>query len=84
VVTGPDLTGRAAPPRDNGELVFAAPWEGRVFGLAIETVRSLGLEWDAFRRVLVAAIAEDPARPYYESWLEALETLTVNHTTDDG
>ena len=30
-----DSAGPAAPPRDNGELVFAAPWESRAFGLAL-------------------------------------------------
>ena len=28
-----DVDGPAAPPRSNGELVFAEPWEGRAFGL---------------------------------------------------
>ena len=28
-----DPAGPAAPPRDNGELVFAAPWEGQAFGV---------------------------------------------------
>ena len=30
-----DIEGPAAPPRSNGELVFAAPWESRAFGLAM-------------------------------------------------
>ncbi len=30
-----DLDGRLSPPRDNGELVFAAPWERRAFGLTM-------------------------------------------------
>ena len=29
------MEGVAALPRDNGELVFAAPWEGRAFALAV-------------------------------------------------
>jgi hypothetical protein len=29
-----EIEGPAAPPRSNGELVFAAPWESRAFGLA--------------------------------------------------
>ena len=28
-----DLVGPLSPPRDNGEIVFGAPWERRVFGL---------------------------------------------------
>jgi hypothetical protein len=32
--------------------------------------------WDAFRDRLKAAIAEQPDRPYYDSWMVALEQLT--------
>ena len=37
------MTGVAAPPRDNGELVFAAPWEGRVFALADNQNRAMSV-----------------------------------------
>ena len=30
-----DRDGPAAPPRRNGELVFAAPWERRLFGVTM-------------------------------------------------
>jgi nitrile hydratase accessory protein len=69
------MDGRAAMPRQNGELVFEAPWQGRVLGMAIALVQHLGLEWDEFRGRLIAAIESDPDRPYYESWTVALETL---------
>jgi len=72
------MQGTAAPPRDNGELVFASPWEGRVFALAVALVEQLGLPWDAFRLRLIAAVAEAPDRPYYESWAAALESLVVS------
>ena len=65
------MTGAAALPRRNGELAFEAPWEGRAFGMAIGVVESLGLPWSAFQSQLIAAIAADPDRPYYESWLAA-------------
>lgn len=29
------MSGAAALPRRNGELVFEAPWQGRAFGLAL-------------------------------------------------
>jgi hypothetical protein len=32
--------------------------------------------WDAFRDRLKAAIADHPDRPYYDSWMVALEQLT--------
>lgn len=71
------MAGPAAPPRDNGELVFASPWEGRVFALAVAVVGQLGLPWDAFRLRLIDAVAEAPERSYYESWAAALESLVV-------
>jgi nitrile hydratase accessory protein len=72
-----EMEGEAALPRLNGELVFEAPWQGRALGMAVGLVRSLDLDWDAFRQRLIAAIAEDPERPYYDSWVTALEALVV-------
>jgi nitrile hydratase accessory protein len=69
------MGGAEALPRDNGELVFGAPWEGRALAMAIGAVQSLGLPWDEFRSRLIAEIAAQPERPYYESWLSALERL---------
>ena len=74
-----DPTVRDMLPRQNGELVFDAPWQGRVLAMAVGVVESLGLEWDDFRRRLIAAIADDPERPYYESWTLALEDLVEDH-----
>ena len=66
-------------PRQNGELVFDAPWQGRVLAMAVGVVQALDLDWDDFRQRLIAAIADDPARPYYESWTVALEALVHDH-----
>jgi nitrile hydratase beta subunit-like protein len=74
-----EMRGAAALPRDNGELTFDAPWQGRVLAMAIATVRHLDVEWDEFRTRLVDAIATDPERPYYESWTVALEALVDDH-----
>ncbi|MEX2393621.1 MAG: nitrile hydratase accessory protein, partial [Actinomycetota bacterium] len=65
-------------PRDNGELVFDAPWEARALAVAVALVEKLDLPWDTFRHRLMAAIADDPARPYYESWGVALESLVLS------
>jgi nitrile hydratase accessory protein len=70
-----DLEGPASPPRDNGEIVFGAPWERRAFGLAVALCRSGGCEWEAFRGQLIGRIAEDPGRPYWQSWAAALEDV---------
>jgi hypothetical protein len=71
------LTGREAPPRRNGEMVFDAPWQGRALGLAIALARRTDLGWDAFRWGLMAAIEAEPDRPYWDSWVEALEKLAA-------
>jgi nitrile hydratase accessory protein len=70
-----DLEGPVSPPRDNGEIVFASPWERRVFGVTIALCRSGRSDWEVFRRRLIARIAEDEARPYWESWAAALEDV---------
>jgi nitrile hydratase accessory protein len=64
-------------PRDNGELVFEAPWQARALAIAVALVDKLGLPWDTFRRRLMDEIATHPQRPYYESWGAALESMVV-------
>lgn len=73
-----DVDGPAAPPRRNGELVFDAPWQSRVFGLcaAIVEMRFNG-DREPFRQQLIAAIAAKPERPYWESWTAALQRLVL-------
>ncbi len=77
-----DVDGPAAPPRSNGELVFAEPWEGRAFGLVMALVDRGALSYDVFRDALVARIADWEAAPaageqwsYYRCWLQALEQV---------
>jgi hypothetical protein len=43
----------------------------------VVTVEQLGLPWDTFRDRLKAAVADQPQRTYWESWLAALEDLSV-------
>jgi hypothetical protein len=63
-------------PRRNGELAFDAPWQGTVFALAAAVVdHAFGGDREPFRQQLITAIAAEPARPYWESWTAALETL---------
>ena len=73
-------------PRDNGELVFEEPWQGRALGMVVVALDRLGLPWDDFRRHLASAIAarpatatESPAAAYYAAWLDALEGLVAEH-----
>jgi hypothetical protein len=63
-------------PRRNGELAFDAPWQSTVFALAAAVVENaFGGDREPFRRQLIKAIAEQPDRPYWESWTIALEAL---------
>jgi hypothetical protein len=73
-----DVEGVAAPPRPNGEMVFEAPWQSRVFGLCAAIVETcFAGDREPFRRQLIAAIAAEPERPYWESWTIALQQLVV-------
>lgn len=71
------MDGPGALPRENGEVVFAAPWEARAFALAVALVEKTELPWDTFRTCLIDAIRSDPDRPYFESWARALEALLI-------
>ena len=68
----------ASLPRDNGELVFDAPWQARALAIAVALTEKLELPWDAFRRRLMDEIDRDPQRPYYASWGAALESMVVD------
>lgn len=77
-------------PRDNGELVFEEPWQGRALGIGVVAIDRAGASWADFRRHLAAAIAarasgegegggggdgESHATAYYAAWLAAVEAL---------
>ena len=81
-------------PRDNGELVFEEPWQGRVLGMGVVMLERLGLSWADLRLYLAETIRRhgyDPAEPaataYYAAFLDALEALLAEHgvagTRDD-
>jgi len=80
-----EVGGPLAPPRKNGELVFAAPWESRTFGMTVALHQQGVFEWDEFRDCLIAEIARwerehgsgcpEAEWSYYARWQAALETL---------
>lgn len=76
-----EMEGAAALPRNNGELVFQAPWEGRAFGAAVALYDAGRFDWREFADRLIAEIASegDQGGPetYYERWLAALERLLL-------
>ena len=77
-----ELSDDLAVPRRNGELVFAAPWEGRIFGLAVALSENQAFAWDDFRDHLVAEIAAAEEHgddsSYYERWLASFERLLLD------
>jgi nitrile hydratase accessory protein len=62
-------------PEPSDDQPFTEPWQARAFAMAVVTAERLGVDWDEFRDRLKAAIAEQPERPYYEAWMDALERL---------
>jgi nitrile hydratase subunit beta len=70
--------GHAHPPRGD-EPVFAEPWQGRAFALALLSVRVSGQNIDAFRHALErldrAAYLDDG---YFGRWLNAGELLLTD------
>ncbi len=81
-----DIEGPAAPPRRNGELAFSEPWESRAFGLAVALDAAGVIEWEAFRRQLIATIGAwecshspgDESWSYWRCWQDALEQLLLD------
>lgn len=83
-MSGPDV-GALGAPIEGGEPVFAEPWEAQAFALAVALHARGAFTWTEWAAALAGAIAEDPAAPYYERWLAALETLsTARGLTDDA
>jgi len=76
------LAGDAPLPRDNGDLVFEEPWQGRALGMGVAVMGRFGISSDEFRTHLIAAIRKHPeatgesaATAYYAAWVDALEDL---------
>jgi hypothetical protein len=67
-------------PRDNGAPSFDAPWQGRALAMAVLVAERTGRDWDDFRNHLIESIAREPDRPYWESWVAALDAFLL----DDG
>ena len=76
-----DAETTVALPRQNGELVFEAPWEARAFGLAVALCEKGVYEWREFSAALAATIAaaekENDPSGYYARWVASLEELAI-------
>ena len=59
------------------EPVFAAPWEAHAFALTVQLHAQGLFSWTEWSDTLAASIRKNNAAPYYESWLNALESLVL-------
>lgn len=62
-------------PKDEDGPVFAAPWEAEAFAMAVKLHEAGVFSWSEWAETLGAELRGEPRRPYYESWLAALEGL---------
>ncbi len=56
---------------------FAAPWEANAFALAVALSGRGVFSWSEWAATLSLELGRAPGRPYYESWLAALQAITV-------
>jgi len=76
------LEGTIAPPMANGEIIFEAPWQSRVFGMARCLCEQGQFSWDDFRARLIEVIgaADAASGPgdeyhYFDHFLAALTAI---------
>lgn len=83
---GMALDGTAAPPQANGEIVFEALWQARVFGMARALCEKGYFDWDEFRQCLISEIGGPNGNliPYFEHYLAALARLVDDKSICDA
>ena len=83
------LSDLPALPRDNDGPVFAEPWEAQAFAMAVKLAEAQVFTWGEWAEAIGDELHRQPDRPYYESWLAALESLVerkrlVTHSERHG
>ena len=81
-----------ALPRDEGEPVFAEPWQAQAFALAVRLSEQGHFSWKEWSEALASELkaAADRGEPddgskYYHHWLTVLERLvTAGGLTDQA
>jgi nitrile hydratase accessory protein len=73
-----------ALPREQGEPVFAAPWQAQAFALAVKLSEQGHFTWSEWATTLAEEIERhagegepDDGSMYYHHWLAALERLVA-------
>ena len=69
-------------PKDADGPVFAEPWEAQAFAMAVKLNEAGVFGWTEWAETLGAELKAHPLRPYYESWLAALERLVDGKSVD--
>jgi nitrile hydratase accessory protein len=59
----------------NAPETFAEPWQAQAFAMVVALSERGLFSWAGWTQALGAEIARAPQRPYYESWLQALEAV---------
>lgn len=62
-------------PKDEEGPVFSEPWQAQAFAMAVKLNEAGVFSWSEWAETLGAELRAEPRRPYYESWLAALEKL---------
>jgi nitrile hydratase accessory protein len=60
------------------ESPFNAPWEAEAFAMTVKLHEGGHFTWGEWAETLGAVIKQAPDKPYYESWLLALEIIVEN------
>jgi nitrile hydratase accessory protein len=56
---------------------FDAPWQAQAFALAVRLAERGVFGWPEWSQALAAQERRHPDRPYWERWVEALESIAV-------
>lgn len=79
------LSANLQPPMANGEVLFEAPWHGRVFGMAVALHEAGVFSWNEFQNQLIEVIGEwdrdaqdVDEYQYYDHFQAALQQLMVD------
>ncbi len=62
------------------ERPFAEPWQAQAFAMTVKLHEKGCFTWGEWAQALGAELRAEPERPYYESWLAALEQIVEAHT----
>jgi nitrile hydratase accessory protein len=86
----PNLAQLPGLPRDQGEPVFAEPWQASAFALAVSLSRQGHFSWKEWAAALADELKASSARGepddgshYYHCWLTTLERLVIEKGLSD-